>query len=406
MKLLVFLARRLLFSKHLPTGINLISFVAVASIATGTAVLIIVLSVFNGLGELIEKVFDKIDPDIKITAKQGKYLPQDLAGKIREKFQGELVVFEVLENRAVLKKGNIQKIITLTGIPKGMRRYISKEIITLGDFALYGKKERAFGILGSGVAYDLQLAPDLSDTLEVFAIDEKKELIKNYESAVRYAEIIPAGIFSVQVQYDNNLVFVNKNFAEHLFNLPGKTSSLHLWKTTSEKSVTEIQMELQSLFPSYEIANINQQHQDLFKVLKNEKFIAYLLLAFILILVSFNILIDIGIIILSKKNAIALLYALGMPMKKIKRIFFLQGMLLGIIALFFGILGGIAFVFLQEKYGFLTLGDTSSFIIDAMPVKIQAQDIFLLGLTVLLIVGISTWIPVKNLTSSPQMFKQ
>ncbi len=404
MKLPFFLAKRFLFSKYLPAGINLISIVAIMSIATGTAVLIIVLSVFNGLGALIEDVFGKIDPDLKITAKHGKYLPESLGKKIQKKLQGKAVVFEVLENRAVLKKDNIQKIVTLTGIPKKMIPYLSREIITLGNFALHGNKQKAFALLGSGVAYDLQISPTLSDTLEIFAIDEKKEF--NNENALRYGEILPAGIFSVQAQYDNNIVFTHKIFAENLFNLQGKTSSLYLWISNKKISTEEIITELKPFRPEFNLLTRNEQHADLFKVLKNEKFIAYLLLVFVLILVSFNILIDLGIIILSKKNAIALLFALGMPQKKIKRIFLIQGILLGGIAWILGMFGGITFVFLQKKYGFLTLGDTNSFIIDAMPVKIQTEDIFLLTLTVLAIIFISTWIPVKNITSSPKMFKQ
>ncbi len=381
------LATKYLFSKKLPTGIHLISATAIISIALGTGILLIVLSVFNGLENLLGNIFGKIDPEYKIVYKEGKYIPTEAINKLQAKN-----IYPVLRNKAILRNKNAQRIVEVVGIPKQVLKHFNEDIILNGKLHIAGTKYYAYAIIGSGVAYDLQINPMLNDSLTILAIDEKKELHNNYEEAVNIAMILPMGIFSVQNKYDNNVVFVTKKFAENIFNQKDKVTELFVYNIPLDS--------LLKIFPEnkYDILDRNTQHSDLYKVLRNEKLIAFLLLSFVLLLISFNIFTTIGIISIAKRRDITILYVLGTSIKNTRKIFTTIGVLMSFISLSLGIPLGLLFIALQKKYGIITLGNTSSFIVKTMPMDIKIPDVFMIIMVVIFISFVSSYIPAKNIS--------
>ena len=400
MQLPLFIAKRYLISKKSHNLINIITFISMSGIAVGTMALIIVLSVFNGFESVIKSLYHSFDPDLEITIKQGKTFhfsnfPSKEIANLPRVYQ----LVQVVEDDALLKYNNNQYIGKLKGVSDNFINVTTLDsMIVNGNFVLQ-EGNADFAITGSGVAWFLGInLRDIKKMLSVYVPKRGNASSFSMENAFNNKVIHPAGIFSIQQEIDDKYVFVPLRFARSLMNYSDEVTSVEVYLKPGADDET-LQAEIKKIAGgNFSVKNRNQQNATLFKVMESEKFAVFLILVFILILASFNMIGSVSILIVEKKKDIAVLKSMGADKKLVSRLFFYEGLMISLIGTLAGLTLGFVILCLQQHFGLISLGGgQGDFIIDAYPVKMNVLDFIYVFLTVQLIGMIASWYPVKYL---------
>lgn len=397
MNLQFFIAKRYLFSKKSHNVINLISQISIVGVAIGTMALIVVLSAFNGLENLVISLFNSFDPDLKITIKQGKTFDmQDIPIEELKNIEGLAFYAEVLEESALLKYRDQQYIATIKGVGDDFVRMSGIDsMITDGQFVLE-EHERPFAIVGQGVAYSLSISVnDLFNPMTVYVPKRGIQTNLMATNAFKTKRIQAGGVFSIQKDFDMQYVLVPIAFARDLLQYGTDVSAIEI-AVTPGADVDLVQSELQGILgEKYHIKNRYQQHAFLYKIMKSEKWAVFLILSFIIILAAFNSIASITMIILDKKKDIGILRSMGADAGLIKRIFLTEGILISVIGNLSGLALGAAICFVQYKFEVIKF--QGNFVADAIPVAMYISDFLYVFLTVFVIGLIAAWLPVRKI---------
>jgi len=401
MRLPFFIARRYLFAKKSSNAINVITLVAMTGIAVGTAALIVVLSVFNGISGLIGSLFAAIDPDIKVMPAKGKTFVEDSASYARIRARAEVAyVARTFEGKAGLQYRDRQTFATLKGVEADFTQVAtidSTAYLYEGSFDLSPTADSiAQGVFGSVVAGSL--AADRTDDahpISVFVPGDDVSLL-NPTSAVRRSELFIAGYFSTQKEYDSKYVFVDFDYARTLFGKENELTAYEVRLKNPSKAGAVARSLAKDLGPDFKVLTRHEQHATLYRVMQNEKYVSYLILVLMLVIASVNIIGSLSMIVIEKTRDIAVLKAAGAPASLIRRIFLTEGLLVGGIGTGAGLLFATGFVLLQQQYGFLRLSGGDSFIVDAFPMEMHLADLLLIGGTVLSLAIVAAIYPARK----------
>ena len=400
MNLSFFIARRYFASKKSTNFINIISGISVVGVVVGTAALIIVLSVFNGFESLVVSLYNSFDPHLKITAVQGKsFLPEQLPQQRIARLPGVQYYSETLEDNALLKYRDKQYIATVKGVDSVFTAMKPlQDAITDGSMLLQ-QGDTDYAVIGQGVRFYLSVnTDDMFSTLSVFVPKRGRQVELNPEEAFVRMNITPSGVFSIQQDFDSKYVLVPLRFARELFQCDREVSAIELG-LAEDADMEAVQKSIEQLVgPGFKVQSRFQQHEMLYKIMKSEKWAVFLILSFILLIATFNIVGSLTMLIIEKKKDIAILHALGADERLIKRVFLVEGSLISFIGALIGLAVGLLICLLQHRFGFVKLQGSGSFVIDAYPVEMQAWDfVYVLG-TVLFIGLMAAWLPAGQLT--------
>ncbi len=374
--------------------------VSLTGILIGTMALITVLSVFNGFEKVIKSLYHSFDPDLLITPITGKTFDYATfpANKIK-KLNGVQAVVKVVEEDALFKYGNKQYIAKIKGISENYEKISRLDTMMIdGNFQLQEGKSN-YAILGAGVAWILGVnLRDVAKMLVVYVPKRGNPSTFSFVNAFNMLAIHPAGVFSIQQDFDEKYVLAPLRFVRKLLNYNTQLTSLEIYlkKGVNDKTV---QKNIASILgKNFSVNNRFEQNKTLFKVMESEKVAIFLILVFILILASFNMIGSVSILIVEKMKDIAILKSMGADKNQVRTIFLTEGLLINFIGASLGLLFGFIILFLQQHYGFLKLGgNQGDFIINAYPVNMKVGDFILVFCTVQIIGLIASWYPVKYL---------
>jgi lipoprotein-releasing system permease protein len=378
-----------LLSKRKANFINIISILSIGGIAFSTAALIIVLSVFNGLEDLLRSLNNSFDPEIKIEAREGKSFESsgELLSRIKE-IDGVELVTEVIEDYAYLRYRDANQVVIIKGVSDNFieQNRIPAENIVEGELKL---KEGPvnYAIIGRGIQYTLSIATnDPLYPLQVYYIKNVSSVGLDPSKLYAKQNIVPGGVFSIVQNFDENYIIVPLRFTEELFNYGDKRTSFEI-KTTAGADVFSVEERIQKAIGNdFNVLNHEEQHQDLYKLLKMEKLFTFLSLTLLLIIGSINIFFSLMMLALDKKKDISILKAMGAHDNQVRNIFLAEGVLIAFTGAFLGLALGIVFYWLQQNYGLISMGMETS-ITQGYPVKIKGLD-FLLTLSVITLITI------------------
>ena len=399
MNLAPFIARRLFFSLKSLKAINIISMISVVGVTIGTAALIIVLSVFNGFENLILRLYNSFDPDLKISKVEGKsfHLNTFPVHELKS-IDGVLYVTEVLEENALIKYRTKQSIVSIKGVSDEFVKMTGIDsMMSEGKFKLT-QGDIDFAVVGGGIAYTLQLnTNDLLTQLEIYAPRKNTASLLNAEEAFNRRFVSPSGVFSIQQEFDTKYIIIPLRLAYEILEKDSQVSALEVG-LKSGVNIEVIQSRITALAGnSYEVKNRYQQHELIYKIMKSEKWAVFLILTFILIIATFNVISSLTMLVIEKKKDITILHSLGADAALLRKIFLLEGIFITCLGALIGLSLGFIICFLQERFGLIQLGGSGSFVIDAYPVKMQLPDFFYVLVTVFLIGLIAAWYPSKRL---------
>ena len=395
-----YIARRYLFSRKKTNLINLISAISVVGLVVGTMGLIIGLSGFNGFDSLIKSLFSSFDAELKITVKEGKsFSTSGPSFEELKRLPGIAYYAEIVEDNALLLYNERSVFATIKGVSKEYLQFSGIDsMIVEGEFRLQDAKNN-YAVLGEGISSNLGVGISQPDPISVFVPKKGRASSLLPTGNFNQKLIYPSGIFSIQQELDTKYVIVPINFAREIFEMPENVSAveLKLKEGTSEK---EIKTAIAALLGNgFEIKNRYQQHDYLYKTMKSEKYATYLILILILVIASFNIVGSLTMLILDKKEDIAILQSMGADRKTIRNIFLFEGWLISFIGAILGTIAGLALCQAQISFGLVKLaGASSSFIVDAYPMQIVFTDIVLIVISVSTIGFLAAWYPVRYIS--------
>lgn len=400
MNLPLHIARRYLFSKKSHNAINIISLISVCGITVATMALVCALSVFNGFTGVVEKTFSAFDPELQVTATQGKvFNGHDPKIEQVKKLSAIDFTSESLEENALLKYGDRQQPILLKGVSEKFVDLANvNKLIIDGRFALR-EGEVNNGVIGAGLAMSIGVRANFLSPVEIYMPKRNVRVnMANPSTAFTTSEAFINGVFALnQEKYDNQMLIISIEQMRELLNYETEISSLDI-KVKQGESISKVKSEIESILgKDYQIKDRFEQQSDLYRMVNIEKWVTFLILAIILIIAVFNVVGSLSMLIIEKTDDARILQNMGANNNLITRIFMFEGWLITFVGAIAGLIAGVVLCLLQQYFGFIKLGESGTFVIDAYPVLVKVWDIVLIFLTVSIVGFLAVLYPVNNL---------
>ena len=373
------IARRYFRSKNKRNIITIISNISMIGVAVGTMALIIVLSVFNGLEDLVRTLYGKSDPNLVISAKKGKAFPVNTAMLTSlQKMPGVALLTQVIEDNALLQYHDRQMVVKMRGMSDN---YFGQSGIDAnireGDHRLR-RDSLEYALIGAGVQHELSITLDnrLAPLHILYPRNTagRKTLSMNPDQAFNQQDLLAGGVFLIEQHMDDSYIFVPLHFAQDLLGYGNRRTALYVRVGESfeiEKVKNEIRKQLG---PNFTVLDSDEQHVSLLKAIKVEKLFVFITFAFILLIASLNIFFSLSMLVIDKKKDIAVLLAVGANQQIIQRTFLLVGAIVALVGAATGLVLGVGICWIQQTFHVVSMGMATS-VVDSYPVKMQVSDI-------------------------------
>lgn len=387
------IALRYLFSKKSNNAVNVISVISMAGVAVATAAIICVLSVFNGFSDLAYSHLSLIDPQLKVTPVRGKVIDQaDSMAAALSAIPGVAMAVPTVTEQALAIYGERQIPVTIKGVPDSFHNLVDVENSLIdGQWTLHDHSTSTpCAVMSVGTAISLGARPSYDALLALYVPRRVGRISQaNPMASFRSDSLWVSGVFEVtQSDYDNSLVFVPLDDARQLLDYTTQASAIEI-KADSPSDIDRLHARLSSVLgPDYRVANRIEQQQNSFRMIKIEKWISFLMLAFILVIASFNVVSTLSMLIIEKRDNMATLRAMGATPGQISGIFFCEGWLISLVGGTVGIILGILLVLAQQWGGFIKLSaNPDQLAVTEYPVRLAAGDIFSV-LALIIVIGL------------------
>ena len=403
------IALRYLFSKKGHNAINIVSGISAVAVAVVTAAMICVLSVMNGFGTIVEHMFSEFDPMLLVVPAEGQTLRTDaepiLSLYAREDIEA---VSMQLEQTALVRYKEHQLPARVMGVDSLFTATAHIDsIITDGFYSVWdGAFERA--VLGRGLAAQLRMNAHFTGALHLYAPERIGRInMLRPDQSLRHEHAFIAGTFAVnQIEYDDQLMLVSLPMAQRLFGYDEYTATalrlqpkiVNQTKSSINRQSSIVKSSIEKdLGEGFRVLDRYEQQADFFRILRIEKWLTILLLVFILIIASFNVIGSLSMLIIDKREDIRILSHMGADEAMIRRIFLFEGWLISSLGTLSGLVLGVLICLGQQHYGWLKLGTGSEYIISAYPVQVQMPDIALVAAIVLVLGFVAAWYPAHKI---------
>ncbi len=393
----VYIAKRYLISKKSRNVINIISIISIVGVTIGTMALIIVLSVFNGLEKLVVSLYNSFDAEIRITSVEGKtFNYNSISDEDLKKVKGIKYVTHVLEENALLRYDDKQAIVTLKGVDSNFIKMTGLDSMMIDGTLILENGEKNFAVIGQGVAGGLSLnLLDINKSLQVY-VPARGHFAPNSPESINQLNILPAGVFAIQQDFDAHYIIVPLRFSRELLETDSALTAIELGFDKGT-DINDAKQHIHRLVgDKFEVKDRFEQRETLYKILKSEKWAIYLILSFILIIATFNIIGSLTMLIIDKKDDITILHYLGADAIQIKQIFFYEGIMITLAGAVGGLFLGFIICLAQQRFGLVKLSGSGSFIIKYYPVNLLFTDFIIVFFTVFAIGLFAAWVPSRQ----------
>ena len=381
MKLSLFIARRYLFAKKSRNIINAISLISMSVVAFVACAMILVMSAFNGLELLIEDLFSSFDAPITIVAKQGIQIEEkSIPFEKIQQLEGVTVIGKVIENDAWLQYNNSNTVATVKGIEANYVKTLPTDsMVYTGEFLLE-EDSANYAVVGLGVRGELQFPSTLQPAviLNIKTPVAGRRLSTNRENAFNETNLRVTGIFTANAELDKKYIFLPFRLARELYEMDSTFTSLEI-QTSPNTDLQKLKEELQGLLPELNVQTREDKNALVYKTNESEKWATYLILVFILIIASFNILASLTLLIIEKKKDIHVMYSMGATKATIRNIFILEGVFINLTGAVIGTSIGILLTYLQQTVGLVRMQGA---VVEYYPVHIIPSSVALIFITV------------------------
>ena len=390
-----YIAWRYLFSKKGHNAINIVTGVSAVAVTVMTAAMICVMSVLNGFGELVEHMFSEFDPVLMVKPTEGQTLRTDTLPVTflyaREDIEA---VSMQLEQTALVRYKDHQLPARVMGVDSLFRQTAHIDsVINDGFYSVWdGVFDRA--VLGRGLAARIGMNAHFTGALHLYAPERVGRLnMLRPDQSLRHEHAFIAGTFAInQLEYDDRLMLVSLPLAQRLFGYDEHTATALRIQPKADGKISNIKSQISNLLgPGYRVLDRYEQQADFFRILRIEKLLTILLLVFILLIASFNIIGSLSMLIIDKREDIRILSHMGADEQTIRKVFLLEGWLISALGTAVGLVIGVGICLGQQHFGWLKLGNGFDYVISAYPVQVQFTDVLLVAVIVLTLGFVAAW---------------
>ena len=386
MRLASFIAGRYLFARKSHNVINVISAISVVGMAIGTAALTIILSIYNGFDSLVRDMMGNLEPDILITPSKGKvFVPEGECYDWIYAQESVASMCTVLQEQVFISYDGHQGV----AIAKGMDA-IAQEESPIRENIRDGKFEFRHGdipegVVGVGLAYKMGINPRFLAPIQLYYPSRTRKLSPSSpSSSIEYINIWPSGLFSINSEIDNSYILLDIDKMRELLEYSGEEVSAVEIRMKEGCEARELKRVMdgisERLGEDFTVSDRFRQNESLYKMMKYEKASIYLILIFVILIIGLNIHASLSMLIIEKREDIATLRAMGAGETLIRRVFVLEGWFISLLGLAIGLLMGLAFCLLQQRFGLISM--PGNFVIQAYPVVLKASDLLITAFSV------------------------
>ena len=382
-------------AKKSANAINVIAWVTTIVIAFATCCQLLVLSVFNGFEGLVKSLYSSFYSDLKIIPAKGKTFTLTTAqlNTINKlPFNADMAM--IAEEKALLQNEESQTVVSLKGVDaqyKNISGVIAK--ISDGEFDI-GSVDTPKIVVGYGIqnAASINLS-EAFPTSVVTLILPKKSTNTDPAEAMSEGNARASGVFSIQQEIDNQYAITNIDFVKQQMGFNVDEFSAAEIKLSEKADLEESKTALKKLLgKEFTIQTRYEQNANLYNTMRLEKWAIYAVLTLILIIAAFNMVSALTMLVLEKRKDISILRSMGTTKAGIRKIFLVEGLLLGLIGAATGILLALFICLLQLKFHIIKISG-GSFLIDYFPVKLIGTDFLMVAGTAISIAFLASWFP-------------
>lgn len=395
----LFIAIRYLFSKKRHNTINLITWVSMVGVAIGTTALIVVLSVVNGFENMVQDSFSAFDPSLKILPREGKsFSSEDSLITQAKRLKIHTAWCEVIEQDGLIAFNDRQSPAIIKGVDDNYTYIVNNEnIIWDGSLEFNNSYDnRNIAAIGIGLAERINSGVDLTQPLTLYAPKNRKVNLARPDANFTQTTFYNNGIFSVQQpKYDDNLIIMPIDIVRNAYQLkPDYVTAIEI--KCEDKNIKSAKKRLQDIVSEqYIILDQYEQQADFYRIVKIEKWTTFMILCFIVLIATFNIIGSLSMIIIEKGGDIALFKSLGATHKQTQQLFVLEGTLISTLGVIIGTVFGIGIVLLQQYLGLIKIG--TGYVAQIYPVELQLFDVIAIIITVLTMGYVSALYTVRRM---------
>ena len=399
MRLPLFIAKRYLVAKKSHNLINIITWISILGISVGSFALIVVLSAFNGLERVISSMNNRLTPDLQIAAVKGKTI--DLKafpmGQLNG-IQGVERVIPTITEDALFRANDKQHIGQVKGVGveyQDVERM--KEVVYGENGFLLSDGEYDFAVPGAGVAWYLGInAYNPYAMVRIYVPKRGNASLMSLENSFNSEVLTVHSVFSTEQEQDEKLVFVPFDWLSELLEYEDKASNVELFLAPNA-DINKVKREVKAAIgEDFSVKNQQEQQETLYRIMRSEKWAVYVILTFILILATFNVVGSLSMLMIDKRKDTEILKAMGADNRLIQRIFLNEGLLISVAGGLIGLLLGIVLVLLQQRFGFVKFGTGGNYVVDTYPVWLKLKDVLLIFATILVVGCTSAFLTVRR----------
>ncbi len=401
MRLPLFIANRYLLAKKSHNLINIITWISILGISVGSFALIVVLSAFNGLEQVISSMNSRLTPDLQIAPSKGKTI--DLAafplGQLQQ-IQGVEYVVPTITEDALFRANDKQHIGQVKGVGVEYQNIARLNEIIFGNdgLQLADDEEHSFAVPGAGVAWYLGInAYNPYAIVRVYVPKRGNASMMSLENSFNSDILTVRSVFSTEQEQDEKLVLVPFEWLSELLEYEDKANNVELF-VAPNADANKVKKEVMAMIgEDFTVKNQQEQQETLYRIMRSEKWAVYVILTFILILATFNVVGSLSMLMIEKRKDSEILKSMGADNRLIQKIFMNEGLLISVAGGIIGLLLGIVLVLLQQQFGFVKFGSGGgNYVVDAYPVLLKFKDVLLIFATILAVGCTSAFLTVRH----------
>ncbi len=377
MKLALFIARRYLFSQKRRSVINVISWISLTGIAISSMALIVVLSVYNGIGTLTQSLFNVFDTELKIEAKEGKtFRLSDIAYHDIMSLPSVSYVSPIVEENMWITYKERNKIATVRGVSDSYAAMTGIDtMLHLGRYELKNGQSDQYIVMGLGMYYELGINHYDAHTPVGVHIPKRNTNIGSlsFEKAFNSEYALTTGVFNIQDDFDRKYILADIDFVRRLMNYADDEVSSIAINVRQPEELSDTKAEIQRLLgESYTVKDRFDQQPLYYKIFKSERMAIFLVAALIILVSTLNLISSLSLLIIDKRKDINTLRCMGADKHLIRTTFFTEGLLIALIGVISGMAAGFVICLLQQEFGIIKMGE--NFVVSSFPVAMRAVD--------------------------------
>ncbi|MBQ9418698.1 MAG: ABC transporter permease [Bacteroidales bacterium] len=401
MRLEALIASRYLFAQKHRSVVTVISWVSLIGLMVSTAALIVVLSVYNGIGEVTRGLFGTFDPELVVEPAEGKtFRVDEKTWRQLQQVEGVKMACQMVSETAWLTYGDNQAIVTLRGVDSTYRLLSGLDTLISEGHYTTRIGELATLVVGGEVWYSLGIRMP-SNTMAAVHIPRRGTASMGYslDQAFRIGYALPVGNFFIQQDIDQRYVVADIDFVRGLTDYaPDECTAIALKVAEGEKverAKCGVEAWTATTGEQLTVKDRYDQQPLYFKIFRTERLGIYLILALIVLISTLSLVASLSLLIINKRHDVFTLRSLGMTTRRLQLTFLAEGLLICGIAVAAGLLIGFAVSFVQQQWGIITMGD-GNFVTSAFPVAIRGLDFLWTFLLVMTLSSLSVGLTVRH----------